>query len=43
MEIIAELIDNAISNYENEMKLEQIKHDVKNLCTRFPLYAELKN
>lgn len=43
MEIIADLIDNAISNYENESKLDQLKHEVKNLCSRFPLYAELRN
>jgi glycine hydroxymethyltransferase len=43
MELIANLIDTAVTNFENESKLEQLKHEVKNLCSRFPLYAELRN
>lgn len=41
MEIIAELIDRAINNYENESELKDIKADVKELCNKFPLYSEL--
>ena len=41
MEIIAELIDRAITNYENESELKAIKSDVKDLCNNFPLYSEL--
>ncbi len=43
MGIIAELIDRAISNYENESELKQTKNEVKNLCSRFPLYSKLRN
>lgn len=40
---IAHIIDRAIKNYENESELKLLKHEVKNLCSKFPLYAELKN
>jgi glycine hydroxymethyltransferase len=42
MEKIAEFIDLAISNFENEDNLIKIKAEVKSLCSGFPLYAELK-
>ena len=43
MEKIAEFIDKAISNSENEEVLLQIKNDVKKLCSGFPLYSEIRN
>jgi len=42
MERIAKLINTAIVNFENEEKLENLKVNVKDLCTGFPLYADLK-
>ena len=42
MEKIADLIDSAIKNFENDDKLAQIKPEVKALCSGFPLYAELR-
>ena len=42
MEIIAELIDKAIKNAENDDSLTQIKSEVKSLCSGFPLYSELR-
>jgi len=42
MEKIAELIDIAISNYEDEGKLQIIKEEIKSLCSNFPLYSELR-
>ena len=42
MEIIASFIDKAITNYENEVILESIKDEVKELCGKFTLYSELK-
>ena len=41
MKTIASLIDRAISNHENEDELGKIKHEVKKLCSKFPLYPEL--
>lgn len=42
MERIAELINRAIINYENESELNKIKEEVKTLCSKFPLYPELR-
>ncbi len=42
MERIAELINTAIVNFANEVKLENLKVNVKELCAGFPLYADLK-
>lgn len=39
---IAELINKAIINYENDETLAKIKADVKTLCSGFPLYSELR-
>ncbi len=39
---IAEFINSAVSNFEDDRKLEEIKSEVKNLCSQFPLYSELK-
>ncbi len=36
---IADLIDRAVLNSENDAILETIKHDVKELCSGFPLFA----
>lgn len=42
MDQIAELINRAIINYENESELNKIKEEVKTLCSKFPLYPELR-
>lgn len=42
MERIADLIDSAITNFENDDKLAQLKPEVKALCSGFPLYADLR-
>ncbi|PID58990.1 MAG: serine hydroxymethyltransferase [Ignavibacteriae bacterium] len=42
MEKIADFIDLAIKNYQDDSKLAEIKNDVKNLCTNFPLYTDLR-
>ena len=41
MEIIAEMIDSIIINYENEKKINNIKNQVKELCGDYPLYEDL--
>jgi len=41
MRVIAGFINDAINNFENENKLNLIKEDVKQLCSKFLLYAEL--
>ncbi len=41
MELIADLIDKALKNVDNEKALSDIKNDVENLCAQFPLYPEL--
>ena len=38
---IAEFINQAVTNFEDEKKLDEIKSEVKNLCSQFPLYSEL--
>ena len=38
---IADLIDSAIKNVEDEALLRSVKRDVKYLCEKFPLYSEL--
>lgn len=42
MKQIAEFIDKAILNSENDSVLEEIKKDVNALCAKFPLYPELR-
>lgn len=42
MKIIAAFIDRAIKNYENEDNLKAINNEVAELCSKFPLYPELK-
>jgi glycine hydroxymethyltransferase len=42
MKLIAGFIDRAIKNFENEQALSQIKKEVAELCSHFPLYPELK-
>ena len=39
---IADFIDRAITNFEDEAKLAEIKSEVNNLCAQFPLYPELR-
>ncbi len=41
MEIIAGLINSAVNNHDKEETLASIKSDVKDLCSKFPLYKEL--
>lgn len=41
MLIIAELINKTLLNAENELILAGIKHEVTELCSRFPLYSDL--
>ena len=41
MKLIAGFIDRAIINSENEAELAKIKGEVKDLCSKFPLYPEL--
>jgi len=43
MEIIAVLINKVISNYDNEEVLASVRNEVRELCSRFPLYADLMN
>ena len=38
MEYIAELIDTVIRNYTNEDIIQKVKNQVKELCSKFPLY-----
>ncbi len=38
MAVIAEMIDKALSNVNDEQKLKDVREDVRNLCGRFPLY-----
>lgn len=42
MDQIGELINRAITNYENEDELNKVKEEVKTLCSKFPLYPELR-
>jgi len=41
MEMIAGFINRGVKNFENEDELKKIKGEVKELCSRFPLYSEL--
>ncbi len=41
MEIVAELIDKAITNRSDEKKLEEVKQGVKELTQKYPLYENL--
>ncbi len=41
MKRIAEIINSAIINYEDDSKLESLQQEVKELCSGFPLYKEL--
>jgi glycine hydroxymethyltransferase len=42
MKKIAEMIDRAIVNSEDDQKLDDIKKEVNALCAQFPLYPELR-
>ncbi|MBN2571445.1 MAG: serine hydroxymethyltransferase [Ignavibacteriales bacterium] len=41
MEVIADFINRAINNADNEQELVKIKNEVKEFCSKFPLYPEL--
>lgn len=41
MKRIAEIINSAVINYEDDSKLEALTEEVKQLCSGFPLYKEL--
>ncbi len=40
MVVIASLINKAIENFENEDALASVKNEVKELCSKFPLYPQ---
>ena len=42
MEIVADMINDVIMNWKDENKLLEIKNQVKELTSKFPLYPELK-
>jgi glycine hydroxymethyltransferase len=42
MRKIAEIINTAIINFEDESKLEELKNEVKEMCSGFPLYKDLE-
>lgn len=39
MSMIAGFINNALRNFDNDSKLEEIRNEVKTLCSQFPLYS----
>ncbi|GBD87672.1 serine hydroxymethyltransferase [bacterium BMS3Abin03] len=41
MEKIAEIINSAIDGFEDEGRLNDLKGEVKNLCSGFPLYTDI--
>ena len=41
MEQIADFINTVINNYKDEEKLESVREEVKELCSKFPLYKDL--
>lgn len=38
MILIADWIDSAINNWQDENKLQSIKHEVKEFCSKYPIY-----
>ncbi|GAH23908.1 unnamed protein product [marine sediment metagenome] len=42
MQKIVKLIDRVINNPENEALIKNVKNSVKELCSSFPLYDELR-
>jgi glycine hydroxymethyltransferase len=42
MKLIASFIDRGIKSFENEQELAKIKEEVAVLCSKFPLYPQLK-
>ena len=43
MRNIVKYIDNVINDHENESLIENIKNSVQELCSKFPLYDELRD
>ncbi len=43
MEQIAEFISQVFSNHDDEEKLGGLKKEVREFCSKFPLYPELIN
>ncbi len=41
MKVVAECIDEAVKNRDNDSRLKEIREDVRKLCEGFPLYPEL--
>ncbi|HEY6907085.1 MAG TPA: serine hydroxymethyltransferase, partial [Ignavibacteriaceae bacterium] len=39
MSMIAGFINNALRNFDNDSKLDEIRNEVKTLCSQFPLYS----
>lgn len=42
MPLLAEFIDKAINNFNDETVLSQLKDEVQELCDKFPLYPEIQ-
>jgi len=42
MRLIAEFIDKVITNYQNDSVIDEVRKDVEELTSNFPLYPELK-
>ena len=42
MSRIADIINTAVQNFDNEEKLEGLKTEVKELCSGYPLFSEIK-
>jgi glycine/serine hydroxymethyltransferase len=40
MKVLADLIDRALINKDNETALADLKQEVKNLCQHFPIYKK---
>lgn len=43
MDIIFNFIDSALSNVNDTQKLNSIREEVKQFCSKFPIYKELLN
>ena len=41
MVIIAKLIDRVLKNHSDESNIGQVKSEVKELCSNFPIYQDL--
>ncbi|HID00784.1 MAG TPA: serine hydroxymethyltransferase, partial [Piscirickettsiaceae bacterium] len=39
--LIVRFIDRVLKNIDNEREIEKVKEEVKNLCSKHPIYPEL--